>query len=106
MPGRTVLMSRRRSPEPAELRALSCLALVVAPAEIGLAAHARTGGHSQRARLDVACHDAARQQIDHRRALDIALQLARNRDLVRADTARELGAGLHRQVALHVPVAL
>ena len=96
-----------REPRSAPLLRLPAFdALVVVPAEIGLAAHARAGRDGQRAGLEIADHHAGLQQIDARGALDIAFQFAGDRDLVRAHAAGELGAGLDGEIALDVDVAL
>src|SRR5690606_23316809 len=85
---------------------LVALAVLVVPAEVGLAAHARAGGDGERAGLDVADQHAALLQLDQRGALDVAFQLAGDDHALGAHAAGELGAGLDGQVALDVDVAL
>src|SRR4029078_9094187 len=79
--------------------------LAFAPATLGLAAHPGSGGNRQRARLQVAYDHAGREQIDMRRFVDIAFQLAGDRDLAGAHAARQFGAGLDSQVTLDADVA-
>jgi len=79
---------------------------LLAPTEFGAAAHARSGGDGERARLDVAIDDARREQLDLLRAVDVALDLTRDRDRLGPDAPRQLGTLLDREVALDVDVAL
>src|SRR5262249_2930432 len=76
------------------------------PPEFSATAHARSGGHGQRAGLEIAVQDAGIEQLDAGRALDVALDLARDRNRVGADAAGQLGTGLDRKVALDVDVTL
>src|SRR6478672_4730972 len=81
-------------------------ALAVVPAEFSLSAQSRAGGDGQRARLEIADDHRGLQQIDQRSFLDVAFELAGDRDLVGAYGAGQLGAGLDREIALDIDVAL
>src|SRR5690606_17692016 len=88
------------------LRSLRRTRLLLVPAEVGLAAHARAGRDGQRTGLQVAGQRAGSQQLDLLRGLDVAFDFAGDDHLVGAHAAGEPGTGLDRQVALHVDVAL
>ena len=81
-------------------------AVAFVPAELGLAAHPGAGRNGHRAGLEIADHRAGRQEIDARGFLDIAFQFARDRDLVGANTAAQLGACLDGEIAVDIDIAL
>src|SRR5204863_2664018 len=79
---------------------------LLVPAELDLAAHARTGGDGERGGLDVAGEHAGFEQVDALGGFDVAFQFAGDGDLLRAHATGELGALFDGQVAFDVDVAL
>ncbi len=77
-----------------------------AAAKLGAAAHARSGSDRECTRLQVAIQDARREQLDLLRAVDVPLDLARDRHRLGPDAPRQLGTLLDREIALDVHVAL
>src|SRR3982750_3360545 len=78
----------------------------VVPAEFRLAAHARTRGNGERTGLEIADQYASLLKLDLRGRFDVAFELARDRDFLRAHAAVQFRIFLDREIALHVDVAL
>src|SRR5262249_54468221 len=75
-------------------------------AKLDLAAHARAGGHGQRARLDVAVDDARLEQLDPLGVLDVADQLTGDADHAGLYVPFQARGGIERHVTLDLHVAL
>src|SRR6185312_17251893 len=83
-----------------------CAALAVVPAEFGLPPQPCARRDGQRAGLHVADDDARMLQVDQRRLLDVAFELACDRHPVGAHAAGELRARVDDEVTLDVDIAL
>src|ERR1035437_2821142 len=93
-PARTgVMPARPRSPS-------SCLGLLL-PTELDLAAHLRAGRDRERLGGQVAVEDAGREKLDALGAVDVAVDLPRDRTGVGANASGERRAGLDREIPLH-----
>ena len=78
----------------------------VAPAKLGASAHARARRKGNRTCLEIAGQHTGVEQLDALRAFDVPFDLAADDHGIRADAARELGAGVDREIALDMDVAL
>ena len=82
------------------------LGRLLVPAKFRATAHARASRDGQRAGLQIAVEHACLKKLDAGCRIDVAFQLAANDDGIGAHAAGDLRAGLDREVALNVDVAL
>src|SRR5215468_3134412 len=78
----------------------------IVPAKLGHPAHPSTGSDGQRTAFEIADHHAGLQQLDARGFLDVAFELAADRDLVGAHAAGQFRSDLDGDIALDLDVAL
>src|SRR5262245_27234879 len=79
---------------------------LVRPPEFHAAAHPRSGGNGERARLQVAVQYAAFENLDSCGALDVAFHFATDRDGAGANASSQLRAGFDHEITLDVDVPL
>src|SRR4051794_39506881 len=80
--------------------------MIVTPPELRPSTHPRPRGDGERSGLEIAVQHSGRQELDLRGVVDIALDLAGDRDRLGPNAAGDFCALLDREVAVDVDVTL